>query len=518
MILSMVKASCFVFNVGLLSSPIMQEVEVSNVNDKRLKVLFLAAEATPFVKVGGLADVAGSLPKALQQLDVDVRLMLPRYGNTAGKEYNLRRLGGPVAVPLGPGKEPVHLLETEVGALPVYMIWDEQYLSTREKVYGFNDDPRRFTFFSRAVIATLQMMDQLMGWKPDVIHAHDWHTAPVVAWLDVYGKRDPFYRDIATLFTIHNLAYQGLCGRLILTFAQMQDLEHLPVEPPGQVNWMAQGIAHADVLSAASPSYSREILTSENGMGLAELLQERQDRLFGILNGVDTVVWNPDTDSALTQSFNATSLRMRAVNKAALQREVGLPARAEVPLLGVVTRLDPLKGLDIMLPALESLLAQQDAQFVLLGTGDAEYEERFRVLQQRFPDRVRVFLKFDDRLARRIYAGIDLFLMPSRHEPGGLGHMLALRYGAIPVVRATGVLADTVVDATIQPRRGTGFVFRPYTTDAFVEAIQRALLVYHNPAQWQALQHRTMELDFSWSASARAYVDLYLRAKAQHQA
>jgi len=229
-------------------------------NDKKLKVLFLAAEATPFVKVGGLADVAGALPKALRNLDIDVRLMLPRYGNTVGKDYDLQRVGGPIAVPLGPGKENVHLLETAVDALPVYMIWDEQYLSTREKVYGFNDDPRRFTFFSRAVIATLQMLDRVMNWKPDVIHAHDWHTAPVVAWLDVYGKHDAFYRDMATLFTIHNLAYQGLCGRLILTFAQMQELEHLPIEPPGQVNWMAQGIAHADVLSAASPSYSREIL------------------------------------------------------------------------------------------------------------------------------------------------------------------------------------------------------------------------------------------------------------------
>ena len=481
-------------------------------NDKKLKVLFLAAEATPCVKVGGLADVAGSLPKALQPLDVDVRLMLPRYGNTVGKETNLRRVGGSIAVPLGPGQERVHLLATDVDALPVYMIWDEQYLSTREKVYGFNDDPRRFTFFSRAVIAALQAMD----WKPDVIHAHDWHTAPVVAWLDVYGRRDAFYRDIATLFTIHNLAYQGLCGRLILTFAQMQELEHLPVEPPGQVNWMAQGIAHADVLSAASPTYGREILTPESGMGLDSLLQARREHLFGLLNGIDTAIWDPDTDVALTQSFTATSLRMRAVNKAALQREVGLPARPETPLLGVVSRLDRLKGLDIMLPALEALLSQQDVQFVLLGTGEPEYEERFRLLQQRFPDRVRVFIKFDDRLARRIYGGIDIFLMPSQHEPGGLGHMIALRYGAIPVVRATGVLADTVVDATAQPKRGAGFVFRPYTAEALIEALQRALLVYRNPTQWQALQRRAMELDFSWAASARAYVDLYRRAQAQH--
>lgn len=487
-----------------------QEVEV---NSKKLKVLFLAAEATPFVKVGGLADVAGALPKALQSLDVDVRLMLPRYGNTVTKEYPLRRVGGSIPVPLGPGEERVHLLATEVETLPVYMIWDEQYLSTREKVYGFNDDPRRFTFFSRAVIAALRAIED---WRPDVIHANDWHTAPVVAWLDVYGRHDPFYRELATLFTIHNLAYQGPCGRLILTFAQMQDLPHLPVEPPGQVNWMAQGIAHADVLSTASPTYAREILTPESGMGLETLLRERQERLFGIMNGIDTAIWNPATDVALTQSFTVETLRMRAVNKAALQREAGLAVRAETPLLGVVSRLDRLKGLDLMLPALEALLLQQDVQFVLLGTGEAEYEERFRLLQQRFPDRVRVFIKFDDRLARRIYGGIDIFLMPSQHEPGGLGHMIALHYGAIPVVRATGVLADTVVDATAQPRRGVGFVFRPYTVEAFSEALQRALLVYRNPAQWQAMQRRAMELDFSWAASARAYVDLYRQAQALH--
>ena len=481
--------------------------------DDTLKVLFLAAEATPFAKVGGLADVAGSLPQALRRLGVDVRLLIPRYANIRGKDYDMRRVGGPLAVPLGPtSEERAHLLETKIGELPVYLLWNETYFSTRERVYGFNDDPQRFTFFARATIAALQALD----WKPDVIHAHDWHMAPVVTWLDRYGRQDPFYRDIATLYTIHSLAYQGLCGRLILTFAQMREVAHLPVEPPGQVNWMAQGIAHADLLSTVSPTYAREILTPEAGMGLDSLLRERQDRLFGILNGIDNEVWNPESDPVLAQSFDADSLEMRAVNKAALQREIGLPTRAEVPLLSVISRLDPVKGFDILLPALENLLQQQDAQFVLLGAGEPEYEARFRALQERFPDRVRVFIRFDERLARRIYGGSDLFLMPSRFAPGSLGQMIAMRYGAVPLVRATGGLADTVVDADAQPQRGTGFVFRTYTTLALKRALRRALVAYRDAPRWKAVQRRALEMDFSWGASACAYRDLYQRTRAVH--
>ncbi|MCD6345289.1 MAG: glycogen synthase [Anaerolineae bacterium] len=481
-------------------------------NDK-LKVLFLAAEATPFAKVGGLADVAGSLPQALRRLGVDVRLLIPRYANIRSKDYDLRRVGGPLAVPLGPNNEErAHLSETRIGELPVYLLWNETYFSARERVYGFNDDPQRFTFFAHATLAALRALD----WKPDVIHAHDWHTAPVVTWLDQYGRQDPFYRDIATLYTIHSLAYQGLCGRLILTFAQMREVAHLPVEPPGQVNWMAQGIAHADLVSTVSPTYAREILTPEAGMGLDSLLRERQDRLFGILNGIDNEIWNPESDPVLAQSFDADSLKMRAVNKAALQREVGLPARAEVPLLSVISRLDPVKGFDILLPALDNLLRQQDAQFVLLGTGEPEYAARCRALQERFPDRVRVFIRFDERLARRIYGGSDLFLMPSRFAPGSLGQLIAMRYGAIPLVRATGGLADTVMDVDAQPQRGTGFVFQAYTSQALEETLQRALVVYHDAPRWKAVQHRALEMDFSWGASACAYRDLYQRTQAVH--
>jgi starch synthase len=483
--------------------------------DETLKVLFLAAEATPFVKVGGLADVAGALPRALRALGIDVRLMIPRYGNIRSEDYDFRRLGHSIAVPLGPGKEQVHLLETMLGDdLHVYLIWDDKYFSAREKVYGFNDDPQRFVFFSRAAIAALRAL----SWMPDVIHANDWHTAMVPVWLDIYGHEDALYRDIATLFSIHSFAYQGICGRLLLKFAQMQDVPHLSVEPPGQLNWMAQGIAHADLVNTASPSYAREILTEETGGGLHVLLQEREDSLFGILNGLDTTLWDPESDNALTQTFGVNTLHMRAVNKAALQREVRLPARPDVPLLGWVARLDPIKGLDIMAAALVSILQKQDAQFIMLGAGDPDQEARFQALQERFPEYVRVLVKFDDRLARRIYGGTDLFFAPSRSEPSGVGQMIAMRYGAVPVVHMTGSLADTVVDADAQPSRGTGFTFRQYEPQAFEDAVQRALSAYRDEARWPTIQKRAMQMDFSWKTSARAYLDLYRRALAMRQA
>lgn len=478
-----------------------------------LKVLFIAAEALPFAKVGGLADVAGALPKALRDVGVDARLLIPRYGNIRSKDYDFHRIGNSIPVPAGPNEERVHLLQTTSDDVPVYLIWDDHYFSAREKVYGFRDDPMRFVFFSRAVIAALKALD----WTPDIIHANDWHTGPVLTWLDIYGKKDAVYKDIATLFTIHNLAYQGICGRLLLTFGRMDDVPHLPVEPPGQINWMAQGIAHADLISTVSSAYAREILQEASGLGLASLLQQRADRLFGILSGIDVERWNPDTDEVLPQTFDVDSLKMRLVNKSALQRDLRLNGRVDVPLLGMVSRLDNIKGLDLLLAALETLLDEQDVEFVLLGTGEPAYEEKFQALQARFPDNVRVLIKFDERVARYIYGGVDAFVMPSRSEPSSVSVMTAMRYGAVPIVRATGGLADIVVDADAQADRGVGFTFEAYDARALLDTIRRAIAVYADRARWQSIQRRAMEMDFSWNASAQAYVDLYQRALALHQ-
>jgi len=481
--------------------------------EKPLKVLFLAAEAVPFAKVGGLADVAGSLPRAIGALGHDIRLMIPRYGTIRSEQFQLKKVGEPFRIPAGPGEEHVHLIESTLDEnIPVYLIWNESYFSSRDRVYGFDDDAQRFAVFGRASLAALHLLD----WKPDVIHANDWHTAIVPAWLNTAGRRDDFYRDIATLFTIHNMAYQGIAGRLILTFAQMEHLQHLPVEQPGTVNWMAQGIAHADLVNAVSEQYAREILVPEMGMGLASLLQERQDRLFGVLNGIDYDHWNPATDPNIPHRFDTETVDRRVANKTALQQQARLPVRPEVPVVGMVSRLDQVKGMSLMEPVLEWLL-QGEAQFILLGTGQPEYHEMFERTQARFPNRMRAFLKFDDVMARRIYAGADMFLMPSAVEPCGLGQMIAMHYGCVPVVRATGGLADTVSDYTARRGQGTGFTFSDYTPEACQDALERAMQIYRNGKAWRKLQQRGMASDFSWSASAKEYVELYRRAIKVHE-
>jgi len=481
-------------------------------NSERLNILFLAAEAVPFAKVGGLADVAGALPKALRALGHDVRLMIPRYGSIRSNQFRLRKIGKPFAVPVGRGEQMAHLFHTTTDdGVPTYLVWDEKFFSPRERVYGFDDDPQRFTFFSRAAIAALPLLD----WMPDVIHANDWHTAAIPTWIAYEGRYLREYRHLASLFTIHNLAYQGTSGRLILTFAQMEYVRHLDVEPPGQVNWMAQGIANADLISTVSPRYARDILETEAGAGLGPLLRRRKDRLVGVLNGIDTDRWNPATDPHIPQRFDRSDLRMRAVNKAALQQEARLPVRADVPLIGMVSRLDAVKGIDLLGPVLEQVLTG-DVQFVLLGTGQPEYHEMLESLQARFPDKMRIFLRYDDPLARRIYAGCDIFLMPSRFEPCGLGQMIAMRYGAVPVVHQTGGLADTVIDYHERPDKATGFAFSPFTSEACVDALRRALGIFRDRETWTALQSRGMRTDFSWEASARKYVDLYRRAMELH--
>jgi len=476
---------------------------------KSLKVLFAAAEAVPFAKVGGLADVAGALPRALRALGHDVRLIMPRYGSLRSDQFRFEKIGKPFPVPVGPGTELAHLVHTTTDdGLSAYLVWDEKFFSPRERVYGFDDDPQRFAFFSRAVIAALPLLD----WTPDVIHANDWHTAPIPTWLAYEGRYRREYRQVASLFTIHNLAYQGVCGRLILTFAGMEYVRHLEVEPPGQVNWMAQGIANADLINTVSQQYAEDILGPEAGAGLDPLLRQRRERLSGVLNGIDTDLWNPAGDAHIPQRFDLPSLKMRAVNKDALQREARLPVRPDVPLLGVVSRLDYVKGADLLGPLLEQALTG-DVQCIVLGAGQPEYHQALEQLQARFPDKLRVFLRYDDPLARRIYAGCDIFLMPSRFEPCGLGQMIAMRYGAIPLVHRTGGLADTVTDYHERPDKATGFVFAPFTVEAGLDGLRRALQVFGDRQAWSDLQMRGVKADFSWKASAKKYVELYRRAQ-----
>jgi starch synthase len=475
---------------------------------QRLKVLLLSAEVAPFAKTGGLADVCGSLPKALAALGHDVRVVMPAY---AAIEADLRegRLGvrphpTTLRVPTGAGLMPAGVLEATLPGsdVSISFIAERHLFGERGEVYGHRDDAYRFSFFCRAA---LDLMVAALGWRPDVVHAHDWHTAPAVTWLATSGQHDPRYANLPTVFTIHNLAHQGtapwdVCRYLGLLAPRLRE------ERPGEVNFMARGIYHATMISTVSPTYAREVLTREGGFGLDTLLRYRSFDVHGILNGLDDAVWNPATDRHLAATFDAGRLERRGENKRALQERAGLPQRPDVPVVGLVSRLDGQKGMDITGHVLHLLLNGHagEAQCVALGAGWPQYERMLRHLAGYHHDRMRAFLGYDTALAPLIYGGCDMFLMPSLFEPCGLGQLIAMRYGAVPVVRATGGLADTVQPGV------TGFTFIDYHAEAFWHALHEALQRYRtDPEGWRAMQRRGMEADSSWQRSARAYRQLY---------
>jgi starch synthase len=352
---------------------------------------------------------------------------------------------------------------------------------------------------------------------PDVLHAHDWHSSPALMYLATRGRREPKFKAIASLLTIHNLFYQGVGGNALFRFAGFnQTPPRLIGEAPGSVNWLGRGIAYADAINTVSPTYAKQILTREFGEGLSELLYTRRDQLDGVLNGLDLHEWNPQTDPLLAERFDATSLKKRAANKHAVQDELNLKRKPRTLLIGIVSRLFEQKGLDILMEAAAQVL-QRDVQLAVLGSGDKKYQDDLQLLAEQHPGRVGRSHDFNEPLARKIYGGCDVFLMPSHFEPCGLGQMIAMRYGAVPLVRATGGLVDTVIDADRSQKRGTGFAFTAYTARALVGALDRALAAYADPDRWQAIQRRGMAADFSWNTSARQYVELYRRAIELHQ-
>jgi len=380
-------------------------------------------------------------------------------------------------------------------------------------IYGSSiaEDGPKFLFFSLAALWTCGTL----GWKPDLVHANDWHAAAAVYWLAASGHRDPFYRSIASLLTIHNLPYLGRgAGPYLGDYGLPTSpaIEALPFDLRDSM--LGLGIVSSDYLSTVSPTYAREIMTHEGGQGLDGVLRARSGRLAGVLNGIDTRLWDPSTDRVLAERFDADALGRRAANKQSLQHEAGLARGDRVPLAAVVSRLDPQKGLDIAVPAVRRWL-DAGGQFVLLGTGNPALEAEFAAMERERPGQASVRLRFDGEYAHRIYAGADLVIIPSRYEPCGLTQMIAMRYGAVPVARRTGGLADTVVDAG--DPGGNGLMFDEYRPEALWDALERALAVYSDPARWVELQRRGMESDFSWRRSARAYEELYRRAKAAHR-
>ena len=439
----------------------------------------MAAESAPLVKVGGLGDVIGALPTALRARGHDVRVVMPSY----------RGLDAPGAELLWSGRERFveQLVEVRVLApTPMILLVECAEAFDRDQVYGEPDDGDRFALFARAVLAFLADYE----WKPEIVHAHDWHAA-LVPILE---------HETPTVLTIHNLAFQGWREA---AFARR---EGLALDAGGDgINLLGRGIANASAVTTVSPTYAREIRTLTGGMGLDGVLRERG--VTGIVNGIDTDMFNPATDRAITSPFDVGRLAARSANRTALLGRLGLAGDGLVPVLGAVTRLFGQKGMDIVLDAAPALL-QRGARLVVLGTGDPVLEERFRALAAANPQTVAAVLDFDVVLAQQIYAGSDLFLMPSRFEPCGLGQLIAMRYGSIPLARRTGGLADTVVPGQ------TGFLFDEASPEALVEAYDEALKVFHAKPRWRALQTRAMLADHSWDASAREYEELYERLSA----
>jgi starch synthase len=470
-----------------------------------MRILFVAAEVAPFAKVGGLADVAGALPKELAALGHDVRVIMPRHKSIDGDRYGLRpAIDAPVRV-LG-SDEPAHIEVAEAGPVPVYFVGSERYFA-RDNVYAYEDDIERFLYFCRA---TLDATDTL-GWAPHVVHVNDWHTAVIPHWMR-HGYEIPApVRSAASMITIHNLAYRGELdpGRYPSEWIRPNAFEP---RADGSYDLLAQGIASANLVTTVSERYAHEITLPEHGEGLDDLLRRRSNELRGIINGIDYEVFDPANDPAIAEPYSAGNLAGKAACKAALQREVGFDVGPRTPLIGIVGRLADQKGFDLVAEILEPLLTEVDVQLVMLGTGDARYHDLFRELAAHNRRQLSVDLKFDAALAQRIYAGSDMFLMPSRFEPCGLGQLISLRYGTVPVVRMTGGLADTVADYQPATRRGTGFVFRDYQPVALTLALGRALETYRDADRWRGIQIQGMQQDVSWKSSARKYVEVYQRA------
>jgi len=476
---------------------------------ERLRILFIAAEGTPYVKTGGMADVIGALPRALSRMGHDVRVALPRYKAVDEERWGLRLVEAQVAVPMSHRSERVDVYETQQDGVRVYFIEAPDYFN-RERISNYPDDGDRFILFSRAVMEFIRKGE----WAPDVIHCHDWHTGVAPNWMKTIYRDDPVLKRAASVYTIHNLAYQGIFGYRILEVAGIAEEGFLYTEGADQsamVDLMGRGIVFADVVSTVSPRYAAEILSEEYGERLDPLLRTRKDRLYGILNGIDTEQFNPATDTAIASNFDAFSLDQRPANKAALQRQFGLPVEARTPLVAIISRLNDQKGYDLLDLTLLPLL-EQGVQLVVQGTGDLHYHQMVQKLAVRYPRQVAFQFTFANELSQRIYAGADLLLMPSHVEPCGSTQMLAMRYGCIPVVHRTGGLADTVQEFDPEAGSGNGFSFTGYEPFQLFAAVMRALEVYRFRDTWRDLMQRAMLADNSWDASAEQYVALYRRA------
>ena len=468
-----------------------------------MKVCFIAAEAAPFVKVGGLGDVIGSLPKALRELGVDARVILPLYSSIDRERFGLKYKAYQF-VDLGWRHSYCGIFETEVDGVPCYFVDNEQYFN-RDSIYGQIDDGERFAFFSKAALEILPALD----FKPDVVNVNDWHTALSVIYLDVLKSREAeFYKDMKSVLSIHNIEFQGRFNPYEM--GNLFGLENKYFDAliyNGDVNLLKGAIQLADRINTVSETYAREILDPYFSYGLDKILTVEQGKLRGILNGIDVDKFNPKTDPMIPVNYDLKTFEDKVQNKLAFQKEMDLEVNADIPLIGMVTRLTHQKGIDLILQASEEIL-KTGAQLVILGTGDAHYESALRSLEHYRHDRVRSILLFSNEMSAKIYAASDLFLMPSKTEPCGLSQLISMRYGTVPVVHRVGGLRDTVIPFT--GVEGNGFTFESFHAGDMMDAIYRAVTCfYQSPDEWKQIIKNNLQKDVSWEQSAKKYLDLY---------
>ena len=468
-----------------------------------MKVCFIAAEAAPFVKVGGLGDVIGSLPKALRELGVDARVILPLYSSIDRERFGLKYKAYQF-VDLGWRHSYCGIFETEVDGVPCYFVDNEQYFN-RDSIYGQIDDGERFAFFSKAALEILPKLD----FKPDVVNVNDWHTALSVIYLDVLKSREAeFYKDMKSVLSIHNIEFQGKFNPYEM--GNLFGLENKYFDAliyNGDLNLLKGAIQLADRVNTVSETYAREILDPYFSYGLDKILNVEQGKLRGILNGIDVDKFNPKTDPMIPVNYDLKTFEDKVQNKLAFQKEMDLEVNADIPLIGMVTRLTHQKGIDLILQASEDIL-RTGAQLVILGTGDAHYESALRSLEHYRHDRVRSILLFSNEMSAKIYAASDLFLMPSKTEPCGLSQLISMRYGTVPVVHRVGGLRDTVIPFT--GVEGNGFTFESFQAGDMMDAIYRAVTCfYQSPDEWKQIIKNNLQKDVSWEQSAKKYLDLY---------
>ncbi len=478
-----------------------------------MKVLFASAEVTPFSKAGGLADVAGALPKALESLDVEIRIVTPGYSTIDWEKYDVESVTT-LEVPVGATPYSAEIVKTvlpDSQNVQVYFVKNAHFFD-RAGIYtvpstgeGYEDNDERFIFFMRAILEWLKLCE----WRPDILHANDHHTALLPAYLnDVYQELS----KIKSIFTIHNMGYQGIYDSGVMEKTGFP-LDFHETNPAfnfyGDVNFMKVALHHAHKITTVSPTYAREIMSSnEFGFGLENDLKQREQDVSGILNGVDYTEWSPENDSLIPYNFDMKNIAGKSKNQDELLRSNRLVAERGTPVIGMVSRLVDQKGFDILWEAMEELL-EKDLRLIILGTGDQRYERQLEEIRADFPQKFAINLAYNNKMAHLIEAGSDMFLMPSKYEPCGLNQMYSLKYGTIPIVHATGGLADTIQDYDPGAHKGNGFSFSEYSSEALLETIERALLTFRNKAQWKFLRDNAMRCDYSWDVSARKYRELY---------